>query len=444
MKKDRLSNKSIMMMIFLFSFAAKVMYGYFDFWKNGTTDWMDAWAYIDLAKNFISQGSFIIDETLLASNANGLPPGYSLTILPVIYIFRDNYLPIIIMNALFSSIIPVFVFLISIDLTERKYAILASIWSILYVEYYIYIADALKESLLCAVFIIIVFLIIKIQKTSDLKYYYTALLSFFSVYLVHIDERYLIFVPLIFLSFFFNKNTFKSHFKRISMYSLLFVLFMIPWTYRNYVVYNKFVLITTRTSIILDKYFYGKQTLERNKNIDNLFKTDLSNRQYDSLQKGIPLTVNGDDKAIKHINEGLKYGIIAHKYNLLEKTLEEFKEFWRPFRFSPGFVYTGFRFEKPWSTKHNLVIILSYGLLLPFLCAGIFFGIRKKNYVITFLAITILFQMLIHLTILYVRTRYRLPIDSLIIIISFYGLFCLINKYFPKSRISGMIGNKTE
>ncbi len=429
-------NKNIILTLFIISFAIKCAFGVIDFLRHGTEGWMDAWAYIYFAKNLISQGLMLPNESLLPENALGLPPGYSFTILPLIYIFGDNYIPVIIFNAAIVSFVPVLIFLIVSEFTEKRFALIAASWSIIYIEYYLYVSEVLKESLLSAVFLFAIYLLLEIYKKGKPGYRHLALLALVTAYLFHIDERYFSFTPLFALVIFMIPGIkFPSKIRNAVVYGLIVVAFMLPWTLRNYYVHGKFVLITERTGSIMDKLTGNKNTDETKKTITEYFKAELSEQQIDSIKNFKPLYDNGNSKPVKHINEGLRYGIVAHKFSYPERVYAEFKEYWRPFRFSPGFVYTGFRFEKPWSAGHNAAELLCFGILIPFFLYGVYSGIRKRNAAVIIISAFIFCHMALHVFALYVRVRYRLPVDALIIIVSSYGLYELLNLIKERNRM---------
>ena len=151
--------------------------------------------------------------------------------------------------------------------------------------------------------------------------------------------------------------------------------------------------------------------------------------------------VKSTGSRIKGIKRGILLGYIPHKFNTLERYWAEFKEFWRPVRFTAGYVGSGFRFEGPsWSLAHNLSLGVTYGLLLPFFLIGSFFIIKYKNKYGIFFLILISTHTFLHVVLMWVRNRYRIPIDALVILIAFYGLYSLriilpINKILPNKKI---------
>jgi len=98
---------------------------------------------------------------------------------------------------------------------------------------------------------------------------------------------------------------------------------------------------------------------------------------------------------------------------------------WKPFRFWSG--YRNFpdgRFFGPWSLKHNASSIICYGLLLPFMILSIGYLVFKRAKIVFFLTFPLLIQTLLHL-LQHGRERYRVPVDSFIIILGTMGMVIL-------------------
>ena len=87
----------------------------------------------------------------------------------------------------------------------------------------------------------------------------------------------------------------------------------------------------------------------------------------------------------------------------------------------PSDTVSGVRMEPPWSTRHNVATIVSYGLLMPFLLLGIVFAILTRNRTALILSATLAFYFLIHV-VTGGGTRARVPVESVVILLSFYGL----------------------
>ena len=128
------------------------------------------------------------------------------------------------------------------------------------------------------------------------------------------------------------------------------------------------------------------------------------------------------------IQRGISYGTYPKRFTRGEKIYSDFKELWRPFRFSNMWVSEGFRPEGKWSLSHNLSLILTYGVLLPFFLFGIYYSVKMKDVTWQILFSIVLLHTIIHLTFILSQNRYRVPIDIIIIIIACYGFVQLLNE----------------
>jgi hypothetical protein len=128
------------------------------------------------------------------------------------------------------------------------------------------------------------------------------------------------------------------------------------------------------------------------------------------------------------IRRGISYGTYPRRFSKIEKMYIDFKELWRPFRFSDMWVSEGFRPEGKWSVSHNISLILTYGVLLPFFFIGLYYSLITKNKA-SFILLSIVFiHTIIHTTFVLSQNRYRIPLDVIIIVIAFYGLTEILGK----------------
>jgi hypothetical protein len=206
------------------------------------------------------------------------------------------------------------------------------------------------------------------------------------------------------------------------------LILMVPWTIRNYKVYNRIVILTTRSEFALSLSHENQGT----KKI--LQKHYLTEEQIDSIAKGLE-TYNRHPVEIERI----KQGIIPKRYTKWERWYNEFLEFWRPCRFTPGYVGNGFRFQLR-SLPHNLALIFSYGILLPFFFVGIYLIFKTRNIGGIIIFGIIIIHTLIHVFLFLVRYRYRVPIDIYIIILASFGFFWIYNKLNEKQLKTRIVG----
>lgn len=391
----------------------------------------------------MSQGIWVPDISKLYSNSHLVGPGFPLIVAISFAIFGENFLPIIILNAIISALIPILIFKLGKEIFNERVGFISSIWSTFYVLHIRYIPTLLKEVWLAFLFLLIIYLFIVETKKNKI-FWSNLILPILYAFLIHIDERFFTYFPVLIIAFLFlDIKNWKYGLKKSALFTGVVLFLMVPWLVRNYYVYDRPVILTERTTRFTDKIFVGHINQKEN------FKEDKKQLPYFEWDESmIELILTGEkvpnlkEKVYKSLQNGLRHGFIPHKYSKYERWFVEFKEFWRPFRFTGGYLGNGFRFEGPsWSLKHNVSQGLTYGVLLPFFLIGIFFITRLRYKYGLFLTVIILTHMIIHLFLAHARNRYRIPIDSFIIIIAFYGIYqiylmCKSKALIERSKIS--------
>lgn len=410
----------LVILFFLISLGLKLVFGIASYKINGTKDYVDDWDYISYANQFIKQGISLPDPSKLKDERVG--PGLGLILAILFTIFGEKYLVVIILNAILGAFITILIFYIGKNIFNYKIGIFASFLSITYVLYYKWIPHLLKEMWIFILFPLIIYLVFLESREKRITPK-ILLISFLFAFLIHIDERFLVYLPVIILILLIlNLNTLKVSFMRSLAFLILVLALMVPWTLRNYQVYNRLVILTVRSDMVLNKFYKNR------KNIEKRGFYYLTEEQIDSIAKG-QATYNRNPLEIERI----KRGVVPRKYSKWERWYNEFLEFWRPVRFNPGYVYSGYRFEYK-SLRHNLAILLTYGVLLPFFFVGVYLTFKKKNIEGIIIFSILVFHTLIHVFLFWVRVRYRVPIDIFIITFASYG-FLWVNKNL-KSKLT--------
>lgn len=404
----------LVILFFLVSLGLKLAFGIAAYKINGTKNFSDDWDYISYANQIIEQGILVLDSSKLIDEKVG--PGLGFILALVFSLFGENYLIVIILNAVLGALLTILIFYIGKNIFNEKVGMLAAFWTIPYVLYYKWIPSILKEMWIFLLFPLIFYLVfLESRKTKITPK--ILLLSFLFAFLIHIDERFFAYFPFIIGIFLIlNRSNLKAAITKSLIFFILVLTLMVPWTIRNYMVYNRIVVITIRSDFVLNKQNKNK-SLWYTKN-----RYYLSKEQIDSIAKGEETYSRSPVEV-----ERIKRGIVPHKYTKLERWFNEYFEFWTPVRLKPGYVSTGFRFEMR-SLKHNLAILLSYGILLPFFLVGVFLSFKDKNIIGMIIFSIILYHTFIHVFLFWVRVRYRVPVDIFIIILASYGFLWLYNR----------------
>lgn len=424
--EKNISERKLILSLFIISIIIRFFYGIYFYSKNGTSLFVDDWVYIEFAKSMLSQGIFVSDISSMTPTRSGVTPFYPFIIFLSFKLFGIKYLPLIILNALFSASLTVITFYIGKVLINKSIGLLSAIWTLFYVNSIRWVPTLLKENLIHLLFALLMLLILYILY-YDKSIPILIFLSLIFTLLIHTDERYIIYSILILIAvFLINQKSFKQKI----FYSLMFIsmtfIFMLPWLIRNYNVYGRPVILSERTAVITDKYIGYTNPNNFSQEIQ------VSDATLDSIKKGLPVH---DMTMYNLIQRGLSYGTFPERHSKMEKAYIDFKELWRPFRFSNMWVSEGFRPEGKWSFSHNVSIILTYGILLPFFLIGVYYSIKEWNKPLILLTFAVVLHTLLHITFVLSQNRYRISLDVIIIVIAFYGLSEIYN-YYRKRKIN--------
>lgn len=411
----------LLLLFFLISLGLKLAFGIVAYEMHSTKNFVDDWDYISYANQIIEQGIWVLDSSKLKDGGVGMGLGMILAIM--FSIFGENYLVVIILNAILGALLTIIIFFIGRYIFNAKVGLLASFWTIPYVLYYQWIPRVLKEMWIFVLFALVIYLVLLESEKKRITVKILLVATLFTL-LIHIDERFFIYFPLIILIFLISgSSNLKIASSRCLIFFILLLTLMVPWTLRNYKVYDRIVILTPRSDLVLD-YIFKKKSIFKKK--DRFY---LSNEQINAIAMGKE-TYNRSPLEIDRI----KRGIVPHKYSILERWYNEFFEFWAPARFNPGYVGGGYRFEAR-SFRNNLSIFLSYGILLPFFVLGTFLIFKEKNLKGIIIFSIILIHTVSHVLIFWVRSRYRVPIDIFIIILASYGFFWVYDKFKAKKNL---------
>jgi len=392
---------------------------------QGITEFRDDWDYISYGKQINEQGIWLEDTGKLKDARIG--PGFPLIIAALFRIFGENYYAIFILNALISSLIPLVIYFLGKQVFSRKTALLSALWGVIYILHIHYVNAVLKEIWLAFLLPLLIYLFI-LEVKKDKINWLSLLLSVLYAFLIHMDERYFTYFPVFAISFFVLDNDYwGKRLKKAALFVIIVLILMIPWLVRNYQIYGRIVILTERTTRFTDKIFGYKEEVEERKR-EKAELTSYLKAKRDSILLGKEVDEEIKGNWIRKMKKAIAKRDVPHEFNTAERWWAELKEFWRPIRLRGSYVGNGLRYEPPYTLKHNLGEGLTYGILLPFFLIGCYFVIKRKNKYGIFFIVIIFAQTFIHVVLAHVRNRYRIPVDSLIILISFYGITKLINK----------------
>ena len=209
-------------------------------------------------------------------------------------------------------------------------------------------------------------------------------------------QTVLLFVPFLLLWLFWELRTKRIRWWTFTVPVVVIALLIIPWTIRNFLVYQHFLLLNSNAGYAL--FASNNPDLE----------TDWRN---DKVVVPVPEELTGQNEAELDralTRKGIEFIVTDPARYLwlnLDKTLEYFK-FWPSSDSGP---------------ISNVVRVLSFGLFLPFMLLGLYLSFsRWRRFVVLYLFIVI--HTGIHL-LTWPSPRYRLPVDAVLLV--FAGLALL-------------------
>ncbi len=311
-------------------------------------------------------------------------PGYPVLLAGAFLLSGGSLWAGIILQAILGGLTVLIVYYLGQRLGGSITGLFAALWLSLYVHH-IHFTSILHRSIFaCLLLILLLHLISK--PFHKMRYAIFSALAYTA--LVFVDPQYLLLLPFIavFLLLRATKHTLLNlHY--FFLFAGFLLLLSLPWTIRNYIVYGQPIPVSLEAS------------------------------------RYIGPVIGGRDEVAKAVEK-------AHRFSRTGRLGSNAIEFWRVARFTSQnaddrTLQRGQQPEKAWSLRHNLVSLITYGLLLPFFIIGIIAAIRDRNRTGLLIAATTLVYFVIRVF-FGGSEMTRLPIEPFIILLAFYGLFRVV------------------
>jgi hypothetical protein len=380
----------------------------------------DSVGYNTYAKKILENRPWLTDTDFAGAER---PPFYPVFIAAIYFIFgKENYIAVYIVQAFFNVLTCFIIYKFSQKLVNEIVATLALIWSGFYGFYLFYVKFLMRETLivfLITTFFYYLYLYFESKSRKSAKFGVILICYFL---LIHTDERYLFYLPcLVFLFIFYQPVTIGL--RNYLIFLSITIIMMVPWTIRNWITYDRFILIDAYTTdLYLENnfFYYVAKDLGLFKSTDPrriVSDSGPTEEERKLVKQGMNPAQRSEDE-LEVIREDI-YPATSQIKRMWYYTIE----LWRPLRLSADYYpYPYATFNGKWSLRHNMFSLIFYGILLPFMLIGFYFLFKEKNRARFFLLFPILIQTLLH-SLSWGIYRYRVPVDAFIIIIAFYGLY---------------------
>lgn len=407
---DRLmkNEKQIILALVALAFLFRLVYVYAAYSRSGTSNWSDDWEYLACGRQIATGNWNPITSDVIPFMQ--VAPGLPMLVAASLTVFGAAAWPIFLYNILITSMLIAVLFHLGKLVFGRDVGWLLALWGVFYPEFTRNNPHILKEPTIYFFFSLTVLLLLKsIKNNGQTGPLLLSVLSY--AWMVHVDERYLMYAPLFLLAFLLIRPfSLKRMVARASIWGIFLLLLLTPWTIRNYHVFKQVVLISPRTTAITGK-IWGK----------NIMRMQFGKSAKYSYQKAV--------------KEGEAYGIKPRSFGHAEMYARAFINFWQPTYFRPTFIQNGFRIQK-WSLSHNLLGLMFYGIFLPFFVAGVFLLVRHRNGFGLFLAAIPFLHSIAHTIMVWPLERFRSPVVFCVVGVGTWALLELLNRtpLFRRSR----------
>ncbi len=417
--KDFLSRHQgiLLFSLFVVSLLIRVAWTYTDFTAKGMAGWTDARVYLAVGESFAA-GNFYPE-------ANGVDPVIMGPVIPLLVamaksITGDPVWPLLALNCLIGALLTLVLFHLGKRLASDAVGYILAGWSVLNLALIKFSSQILKEPLVILLVPLTILGFVNIlQRRQMLVNVLLSVLSF--SLLIHTDERFFVYTPLyILLLPAILPRKIKFNYSALGVGLLL--LTMVPWTVRNYIKFNELVIISPRTTAVTSKLWGTDLT--------GLFTSERINSRHVEARQA------------RALEAGQKNGVRPRQYGQFEKYWKAFAHYWKPAYFNLTYIQYGFRPIK-WSLPHNITGLLFFGIFLPFYLVGLIYSLIKRNWPIAISGMLPLLHSLLHTIMVWPLERYRLPLDSLVVLVALWFVWkmsCNIKQRGSKASAGIAVG----
>jgi len=234
-------------------------------------------------------------------------------------LFGTAIFPMFIYNIIIGSLSVPVLFFLGKEVFNQKLGWGLAIWAVFYYISFRLYPTVQKEPTLLLMFPLSLLFLIKSMKSS-LTWKPLAISALAFAVLIHTDERFIVYLPFLALLFLLpSTKPVLSKIKPMVAWLTIVILLMLPWSIRNYHVFDQVVIIAPRTTVFTSK-LWGETIMSENLLEESRGKQEASSRADDA----------------KYYSE--KFGIQPKLRSKREAQLMAFVHFWQPTFFKPTFI----------------------------------------------------------------------------------------------------------
>lgn len=369
-------------LIFLLAFAVRLIFIY----SAPVGIESDEAEYDRLATNILEHKGYISPEGLPTSHR---PPLYPAILAAIYGIFGHSHSAVRIIQALVSALTTCLFYLIAHKIYNNKSAIIAGIFSSLYMPFVFYSKFLLSETFFSFVLALIVFIMVSLnERAGFLEFSVLGILCGVAA----LFKSTGLLLPLLVMALLMFKKA------RYPLFVLIisFAVIVLPWTFRNYIVHKRVVPVSTNGGLNM---YQAVRPLD-----GKLFEFG----PRDEVAKKASQIKNEADKSSFFAASALKAYMdepLAAARTLVMRILFFFNVI-------------------DWNCTDGNIINYQYIFIMPFFMIGLAWSISGRKDIGAMLFVIAYFTALVF--VFQGTPRFRMPIDGYFIIIGSYGIYELV------------------
>ncbi len=383
---EKISQNKLLLLLFFLAFIPRLIF----ILTLSTPLLPDEHTYLQMAET-IKAGKGLAYPQVTAS----MPPVYPyfvalFTFLPIAPLFALR-----LFQAILGGILSVLIFMLGKEMFNNRTGILSSLIYSFYPVLIFFSGLALSETLYTFLTFLFIFSLYFLYRTPSWKWILSSGITGALSALTRPSTISLIpFIYFLCILFVFRKKSIMPILSSL----LILVIAYSPWVIRNWVVFHHFIPTTTDGGWVL---YSGNNPMNKSgggiEGVDVKFPEEA--KQLNEIER---------DKYFKQ--KAMEF-IRTHPKRFIMLSFKKFSRLWRLYP-APTSGYT--------QAKFILIMLLSYGVLLPFAIGGFFLSLRQFPQTFLLLLPLIIFT-LTHMVFIG-SIRYRVPLLPYFIILSAWGL----------------------
>jgi 4-amino-4-deoxy-L-arabinose transferase-like glycosyltransferase len=209
----------------------------------------DSLGYETIARNLLSGQGYLDDIGFRCYR----PPGYPFFLASVYMILGQSTLLIKFIQAFFGVISTLVIYLITRSVFDKMSAFISALIFSIYFDILVFTVQVMSETLFILFQLLLLLSLLKIRNAKAKESYFWLVVSGLFLGLGILTRPILtafsLFIPIWF--FILSMEDRRSYVKKLAIIYSTFLLVMIPWMVRNYLVYHQFIFISTNGAVNL-------------------------------------------------------------------------------------------------------------------------------------------------------------------------------------------------